>query len=73
MKEGIKEGIKEGKAIGDLQRRRQDILDLLEDLGEIPADICSHIHAEENADILRKWLKAAARAESFTAFRDVMK
>lgn len=31
--EGMKEGIKEGKAIGDLQRRRQDILDLLEDLG----------------------------------------
>ena len=71
--EGRQEGRLEGETIGDLHRRRQDILDLLEDLGEVPEDIRRHILAEGNTDILRKWLKTAARAESFASFRDVMK
>ncbi len=69
---GRLEGRLEGETIGDLNRRRQDILDLLEDLGEVPTDIRSRIQTEKDADILRKWLKTAARAESFTAFRDAM-
>ena len=72
MQEGILEGRLEGETIGDLNRRRQDILDLLEDLGEVPKDIRGRIQTEKDADILRKWLKNAARAESFTAFRDAM-
>lgn len=71
-REGRQEGRQEGEAIGDLHRRRQDILDLLEDLGEVPEDIRRRIHTEEDVDILRKWLKAAARTEGFAAFRDVM-
>lgn len=69
---GRQMGKQEGETIGDLHRRRQDILDLLEDLGEIPEDIYSRIQAEKDTDILRKWLKTAARAESFSAFRNVM-
>ncbi len=71
--EGRKEGRIEGEILGDLHRHRQDILDLLEDLGDVPEDIRRHIHAEKDTDILRKWLKTAARAESFAAFRDAMK
>lgn len=68
----IQEGRLEGEAIGDLNRRRQDILDLLEDLGKVPKDIRSRVQAEKDEDILRKWLKTAARVESFTAFRDAL-
>lgn len=72
IQEGRQKGRLGGEAIGDLNRRRQDILDLLEDLGEVPVDIRSRIHAEKDANILRKWLRTAARTESITAFRDAM-
>lgn len=43
---GQSEGRAEGIAIGALRRLRQDILDLLEELGEIPKDILERILAE---------------------------
>ena len=45
-------------------------MNLLGDLGEIPEDICNDIAAEENADVLRRWLKCAARAENFEDYRN---
>ena len=65
-------GMAAGQTLGDLNRSRQDILDLLEDLGEIPEDIQSRIHTEEDTKTLRRWLKAAANAVSFEAFREKM-
>ena len=72
MAEGKIAGMTEGKTLGDLNRSRQDILDLLEDLGEIPEDIRTRIHTEEDLKNLRQWLKAAAKAASFEAFREKM-
>lgn len=69
LAEGKAQGLAEGKVQGELQGRRQDILNLLGDLGEIPEDICSAIAAEENAEVLGRWLKDAARAENFEDFR----
>ena len=66
------EGRTEGEAKGDLKRSRQDILDLLEELGEIPGDIRCRILAMEDTEILRRWLKTAAKATSFDAFRESM-
>ena len=68
MAEGKIAGIAEGKNLGE----RQDVLDLLEDLGEIPEDIRTRIHTEEDQKNLRQWLKAAAKAASFEAFREKM-
>lgn len=65
-------GIAEGRNLGDLNRSRQNILDLLEDLGDIPEDIQVRINEEEDTQILRQWLKAAAKAVSFDAFREKM-
>ncbi len=45
----------------------------LEDFGTVPEDIRSHILAEEDTEVLRKWHKAAARAGSFCDFRERMK
>lgn len=67
--EGLAKGQSEGIAQGELLRSRQAILDLLEDLGNIPTDILDRIQAEEDTQVLRRWLKAAARAESFAALR----
>lgn len=66
--EGRVEGIAIGEAIGDLRRLRQDIFDLLEELGEIPKDIRSHILSQKDTETLRGWLKAAARATDFDEF-----
>ncbi len=67
--EGRTQGMAQGIAQGELQGSRQAVLNLLGDLGEIPEDICSVIAAQENADVLRRWLKCAARAEDFEDFR----
>ncbi|MDE5894058.1 MAG: hypothetical protein K2H45_14160, partial [Acetatifactor sp.] len=66
------EGIAEGKSLGDIIRSRQAILDLLEDLGDIPGDIQSRIDAEEDTQVLRRWHKAAAKSVNFDAFREKM-
>lgn len=70
MTRGMAEGKAQGIAQGELQGSRQAILNLLGDLGEIPEDICSVIAAQENADVLHRWLKCAARAEDFEDFRN---
>ncbi|MBD5528052.1 MAG: Rpn family recombination-promoting nuclease/putative transposase [Lachnospiraceae bacterium] len=70
---GMATGMVAGQTLGDLNRSRQDILDLLEDLGEIPEDIQSRIYTEEDTQILRRWHKAAAKAISFDAFRAQLK
>ncbi|MDE7222715.1 MAG: hypothetical protein K2O34_02905, partial [Acetatifactor sp.] len=66
-------GIAEGKNLGDLIRSRQSILDLLEDLGDIPEDIQVRINVEKDTQILRQWHKAAAKAVSFDVFREKMR
>ena len=69
---GLAEGRAEGRAEGELKHSRQAILELLEDLGKIPQDILQSINAEEDTETLRRWLKAAAKTESFAAFREKM-
>lgn len=67
--EGLAEGHAEGLAAGDLYRSQQGILDLLEELGNVPDDIRSYIGCTQDTETLRKWLKFAAHAESFDDFR----
>lgn len=70
MEKGIERGIEKGIEQGIEQGTRQAIIDLLEDLGSVPEDICNRIFVETNVEILRKWLKYAARTESFECFRE---
>ncbi len=58
------EGLIEGKI--------EDILELLEELGNIPKQLIQRIHQETNSDILNKWLKCAAKASSFAEFEAKM-
>ena len=45
-----------------------NILEFLEDLGEIPETLKSKIMQEEKPDVLRRWLKLAAKAETIEQF-----
>ena len=62
--------LEQGLEQGELNCSRQSIFDLLEDLGDIPNDIHTRIQEEKNTQILRRWLKLAARSVSFDAFRE---
>lgn len=67
-REGRAEGRQEGKQEGKEEGIRQSILDLLEGYGDIPERISERLYAEKDSDILRRWLKLAARADSLENF-----
>ena len=66
------EGREEGKSVGRLESRIEDILELLEELGQVPQRIVELIRAEENLGVLSRWVKSAARAGSIAEFEENM-
>lgn len=62
------EGRAEGKIEGKIEGTAQNILLLLNDLGDVPSELSKKIMAEKNPDTLNQWLKAAAKAESIEQF-----
>ena len=62
------QGRAEGLAEGIAQGKTEDILHLLEDLGEIPDTLKKRIQKETDLQMLSKWLKAAAKAKSIAEF-----
>lgn len=64
-------GIERGKTEGKIEGKIEDILDLLEELGPVPDEVKKRIKAENDMDVLKEWLKKAARAESMAEFETV--
>ena len=64
IEEGIEKGIEQGKKLG----KQNDIIELLDDIGEVSEALKAKIRKEENRDILKKWLKLAAKAETVEEF-----
>lgn len=58
--DGQREGIMEGRA--------ESILKLLEDYGDIPEELHKKILSEQDMDMLKKWLKLAAKVSSIEEF-----
>lgn len=71
-KEHMRRLKRDSRIEGALLQSREDILDLLQDIAPIPEDIIARVSAEENGTILRRWLKAAARATDIDDFRNRM-
>lgn len=63
---------KEAARTADRNRRVADILELLEDYGEIPERIRDKIESETNPDTLKRWHKLAAKAGGLQAFEEQM-
>ena len=63
-----REGINEGKAVGKAEGKAEDILDLLGELGDVPLPVQEKITSQKDVDILRTWLKLAAKAENIQDF-----
>lgn len=52
----------------EIRTTAENILELLKELGEVPAPVREKILAEKDREILSGWLKLAARADSLDAF-----
>ena len=57
---------------GRLEGMVDTILELLEELGQVPQRIVERITEEENMSVLSRWLKSAARAGSIAEFEGNM-
>ena len=63
----------EGKVEGKAEGKAEDILELLSELDEeIPASVEERILLEKDLEVLKKLLKAAAKAKSVEEFMEVM-
>lgn len=80
LEEGRVEGRKEGRMEGRMEGREegskeaaistfvQGIQDILEDYGVLPERLLNRIQETDDREVLRQWLKLAARADSIEAF-----
>ena len=71
--EGKAEGRTEGEAAGKIRGKAEDILELLEDLGEIPQELRETVLEQQDREILKAWLKLAARVETIGEFENKRK
>jgi hypothetical protein len=63
-KENREDGIAQGKVEGKVE----SILELLGDLGPISPELSQKIMTEKRIEVLSRWLKLAAKAESIAVF-----
>lgn len=68
----FEELLKDERAEGRAEGRADSILTLLEEKGEIPADLREKIMDEKSMEVLGKWIKLAAKAESIDQFLEAM-
>ena len=73
LEELLREERAEGEAKGLVRGKAEGILLLLEDLGSVPDGLREKILEEQDMDILSKYLKLAAHAESVQEFADKAK
>ena len=72
LEELLKDERAEGKAEGIAVGIAESILNLLAALSPVPEELQERIMLEKNLDILRKWVKQAAKADSIEQFRQNM-
>ena len=72
LNQGRAEGRVEGRAEGRAEGRVEGIADmtisLLEDIGEVPEALSKIIYEQNDINILEKWHKTAAKAQSIEEF-----
>jgi hypothetical protein len=72
----VNEWISQGKAEGNLERQRQNLLELLEGRfpGAVPNAVVQLIQQQDSLDLLHDWFKVAVRpSTTFEQFLDVLK
>ena len=66
--EGIAEGKVEGIAEGKVKGKAEAVLELLADLGTVPEAVQNRIMNEKDPELLKKWHRLSARANTLDEF-----
>lgn len=69
MCKAIDDLIEDGRTEGRTEGRAVSVIELLENLGMVAAELKSLILEQKDTEILRKWLHIAAKADSIEAFK----
>ena len=67
-----REGYEEGLERGITQGKAMSILELLDELGEVSEELKDRILGENQTEVLSKWHKLAAKADSMKAFEKLI-
>ena len=70
FEEMLREEKQEGRLEGKLEAKKESVLELLEELGEIPQALQDRIESLEDLEKLRTLFKMAAKADSIPAFME---
>ena len=62
----------EGETAGKIKGKAEDILELLEELGEVPQELRETVLGQQDLEVLAKWLKIAAKAETLKDFETLV-
>lgn len=62
----------EGEIKGELKGVAGSVIELLEEVGTLPEELLVTIKKENDLDTLKKWLKAASKADSIEEFIENM-
>ena len=73
FEEMLQEEKMEGKLEGKIEAKREDIMELLEELGDVPENLQNEIEKTEDLDTLKALHKLAAKAESVCFFQEAVK
>ena len=68
LQEANERGLATGTEIGTANGKAEDIIELLNDVGKVSEELSNVIYGQKDLEVLKKWLKLAARAESIDAF-----
>ena len=68
-KEHMRRLKRDAREEGEIIQCRLCIIDLLEDIAEIPEELLLRINTEENLEALRKWHKFAAKVSDIESFK----
>ena len=64
----FEELLKEERSEGRIEAKAEAILELLEVLGPVPGHLSAKIRSETDLELLKKWLRLAARSTSVQQF-----
>lgn len=66
------EAIRQLKEQGRIEGKIESIFELLSDLGEVPEEVKEKISNEKDTEVLRRWNRLAAKAETIEGFVQAM-
>lgn len=72
MRQEREEAWEDGRLAGISQGKSSAVISLLENLGTLSEELEEKIKSETDPDILDKWIRLAAKAESLAEFEEEM-